>query len=149
MGFLANLTPLKKDRQNFPGVVISLADAPAHTSINSDEKAKKSLDRAPSSENGSAGSLGESSHLTLEALRAEVESDISTSGHDSAYDRTPPPFAFCEPSPFISKSCLFDSNIRDSAGKAKVINRALQDIGMGRYQWELFFLCGFGWTADK
>jgi hypothetical protein len=84
---LANFTPFKKDRQNFPGVVIPLADAPAHPSANSDEKADKSLDRAPSSENGSAGSLGESSHLTLEALRAEVESDISTSGHDSAYDR--------------------------------------------------------------
>lgn len=36
-----------------------------------------------------------------------------------------------------------------NTGKAKVINRALQDIGMGRYQWQLFFLCGFGWTADK
>lgn len=34
-------------------------------------------------------------------------------------------------------------------GKAKVINRAIQDIGMGRYQWELFVLCGFGWIADK
>ncbi|KAJ5439314.1 Sugar transporter [Penicillium daleae] len=120
MGLLSKLTPFKKDRQNFPGVVIPLADAPAHKSTNTDEKARKSLDRAPSSENGSAGSLGESSHLTLEALRAEVESDISTSGRDSLYDR-----------------------------KAKVINRALQDIGMGRYQWELFFLCGFGWTADN
>jgi hypothetical protein len=86
MGF-AKLTPFKNDRQNFPGVVIPLADAPAHPSPNSDEKADKSLDRAPSSENGSAGSLAEASYLTLEALRAEVESDISTSGHDSAYDR--------------------------------------------------------------
>lgn len=34
-------------------------------------------------------------------------------------------------------------------GKAKVINRAIQDIGMGKYQWKLFFLCGFGWLADK
>lgn len=142
MGF-ANFTPFKKDRQNFPGVVIPLADAPAHPSADSDEKAKKSLDRAPSSENGSAGSLGESSHLTLEALRAEVESDISTSGHDSAYDRT------CHFPCSGIKTDLFDSNIWDSSGKAKVINRALQDIGMGRYQWELFFLCGFGWTADK
>ncbi|KAJ5389978.1 uncharacterized protein N7496_001046 [Penicillium cataractarum] len=117
---ISNWTPFKKDRQNFPGVVIPLADAPAHTPANADEKADKSLDRAPSSENGSAGSLREATHLTLEALRAEVESDMSTSGHDSVYDR-----------------------------KAKVINRALQDIGMGRYQWELFFLCGFGWTADN
>lgn len=34
-------------------------------------------------------------------------------------------------------------------GKAKVINLAIQDIGMGRYQWQLFILCGFGWFADK
>ena len=84
---LAKLTPFKKDRQNFPGVVIPLAHAPAHKSDRDDEKDNKSLDRASSSENGSAGSLGGTSHLTLEALRAEVEADISTSGQDSAYDR--------------------------------------------------------------
>jgi stage V sporulation protein SpoVS len=33
--------------------------------------------------------------------------------------------------------------------KSKVINKAIQDIGMGRYNWELFILCGFGWFADK
>ncbi|KAM3073319.1 hypothetical protein ACMFMG_009029 [Clarireedia jacksonii] len=26
---------------------------------------------------------------------------------------------------------------------------ALSDIGMGRYQWSLFVLCGSGWAADK
>jgi MFS family permease len=36
-----------------------------------------------------------------------------------------------------------------STGKAKLINRAIQDIGMGRYQWQLFALCGFGWLADN
>lgn len=30
-----------------------------------------------------------------------------------------------------------------------MINLAIQDIGMGRYQWQLFILCGFGWFADK
>jgi hypothetical protein len=33
--------------------------------------------------------------------------------------------------------------------KSKVINKAVQDIGMGRYNWQLFILCGFGWFADK
>jgi hypothetical protein len=33
--------------------------------------------------------------------------------------------------------------------KSKVINKAIQYIGMGRYNWELFVLCGFGWFADK
>ncbi|KAF2670478.1 MFS general substrate transporter [Microthyrium microscopicum] len=33
--------------------------------------------------------------------------------------------------------------------QSKIINRAIQDIGMGKYQWELFILCGFGWFADN
>lgn len=33
--------------------------------------------------------------------------------------------------------------------KVNVINKALSDIGMGRYQWELFFAGGFGWFADN
>lgn len=41
----------------------------------------------------------------------------------------------------------WDSHI--IAGKSKVINKALTDIGMGKYQWCLFALCGFGWFADK
>ncbi|KAJ5290801.1 hypothetical protein N7478_000052 [Penicillium angulare] len=58
--------------------------------------------------------------LTVESLRAEVEADLVATGHDSVYDR-----------------------------KAKVINRAVQDIGMGSYQWGLFVLCGMGWVADN
>ena len=30
--------------------------------------------------------------------------------------------------------------------KAAVINSAFQQIGMGKYQWKLFALCGFGWV---
>ncbi|KAI0426578.1 sugar transporter [Xylaria sp. FL1042] len=33
--------------------------------------------------------------------------------------------------------------------KSKIINKAIQDIGMGRYNWQLFVLCGFGWFADN
>lgn len=60
------------------------------------------------------------SRLTLESLRAEIEDDLAAGGHDSAYDK-----------------------------KSKVINKAIQDIGMGRYQWQLFVLAGFGWFADN
>lgn len=35
------------------------------------------------------------------------------------------------------------------AVKSKLMNKAIQDIGMGRYNWQLFILCGFGWFADK
>ncbi len=33
--------------------------------------------------------------------------------------------------------------------KSRLLNKAIQDIGMGRYNWQLFVLCGFGWFADK
>ncbi|KAK5987207.1 MFS siderochrome iron transporter 1 [Cladobotryum mycophilum] len=33
--------------------------------------------------------------------------------------------------------------------KSKLINKAIQDIGMGTYNWQLFILCGFGWFADN
>ncbi|KAL4911834.1 major facilitator superfamily domain-containing protein [Aspergillus aurantiobrunneus] len=32
---------------------------------------------------------------------------------------------------------------------ANVLNRAIQDIGMGRYQWQLFWVVGFGWACDN
>jgi MFS family permease len=33
--------------------------------------------------------------------------------------------------------------------KAEVLNRAIQEIGMGRYQWQLFIVIGFGWASDN
>ncbi|KAH6670282.1 major facilitator superfamily transporter [Plectosphaerella plurivora] len=33
--------------------------------------------------------------------------------------------------------------------KAKILNRAIQEIGMGWYQWQLFIVIGFGWAADN
>ncbi|CAM1501094.1 Fc.00g102560.m01.CDS01 [Cosmosporella sp. VM-42] len=33
--------------------------------------------------------------------------------------------------------------------KSKLINKAIGDIGMGTYNWQLFVLCGFGWFADN
>ncbi|KAI8624197.1 major facilitator superfamily domain-containing protein [Xylariaceae sp. FL1651] len=35
------------------------------------------------------------------------------------------------------------------ARKAAVLNRAIQDIGMGWYQWQLFIVVGFGWASDN
>ncbi|KAJ5605209.1 hypothetical protein N7510_010363 [Penicillium lagena] len=33
--------------------------------------------------------------------------------------------------------------------KAEVLNHAIQSIGMGRYQWQLFVVIGFGWASDN
>ncbi|KAI9372120.1 major facilitator superfamily domain-containing protein [Aspergillus egyptiacus] len=32
---------------------------------------------------------------------------------------------------------------------ANVLNRAIQGVGMGRYQWQLFGVVGFGWACDN
>ncbi|GAT28432.1 sugar transporter [Aspergillus luchuensis] len=108
----------QRDRSQIPEVVIPLADAP-NTTPQTEKDAESNVNSLDSQEKGAA-SAPESTTLTLEALRAEVDSAVSASGHNSVYDR-----------------------------KAKIINKAIQDIGMGRYQWELYMLCGFGWTADK
>lgn len=33
--------------------------------------------------------------------------------------------------------------------QAALINHAVQKIGMGKYQWGLFILCGYGWLCDQ
>lgn len=33
--------------------------------------------------------------------------------------------------------------------KVLVLNKAMSELGMGRYQWELFVSSGFGWFADN
>lgn len=33
--------------------------------------------------------------------------------------------------------------------KADLVNHAIQAMGMGRYQWWLFIVTGFGWFVDQ
>ncbi|MCJ1311148.1 hypothetical protein MMC25_004818 [Agyrium rufum] len=33
--------------------------------------------------------------------------------------------------------------------KAQILNNAIQEIGMGWYQWQLFVVVGFGWASDN
>jgi hypothetical protein len=91
----------RHDRQEFLGVLIPLSEATrfqhlntvtsdsetqAHKAEDVEDKDKDKLDRVGSEENGAA-SNPEHSHQTIEAIRAEVEAEISTSGHDTTYDR--------------------------------------------------------------
>ncbi|KAL9117966.1 MAG: hypothetical protein Q9187_005492 [Circinaria calcarea] len=118
----------KHDVSDFEGVYVPLADAHRHPSVVAahDEKLGaidgRTSDNARAEKDGELGIQVGSAYgaTTIEGLRAEIDSDIAASGHDTAYDR-----------------------------KSKVINKAIQDIGMGPYQWQLFVLCGFGWLADK
>jgi hypothetical protein len=118
---IKTLNPLAKhDVSEYPGVLIPMAQARRHSSIVS-AKSKAAEAGETMSDDASSSADGQPPMpLTVESLRAEVEDDLAAGGHDTAYDR-----------------------------KSKVINKAIQDIGMGRYQWELFVLCGFGWLADN
>lgn len=129
------LNPWKKyNLKDFDSVIIPLDQAQRHHSVIAENQRRASMrtlveeekdaEKKPSIDktSGDKGSRsdGSATTTTIESLCAEIDADISASGHDSTYDR-----------------------------KSKVINKALIDIGMGKYQWELFVLCGFGWFADN
>ncbi|KAI9816985.1 MAG: hypothetical protein M1832_004969 [Thelocarpon impressellum] len=115
------LNPLAKhDVSDFSNVLVPLADAPRHPSVvDKDSKLGKEAS-APRADDGENGEQRAYSAFTLEGLRAEIDDDLAASGVNSSYDR-----------------------------KSKIINKAIQDIGMGTYNWQLFVLCGFGWFADN
>ncbi|KAL1937935.1 hypothetical protein VTO73DRAFT_12685 [Trametes versicolor] len=50
-----------------------------------------------------------------------------------------------------STTDLFEDGTVDPVyqAKARVLNAAIQEIGMGKYQWGLFAVAGFGWFADS
>lgn len=130
--------PLKKYKlEDFDSVVVPLAHAERHPDAVTEDTRRTSqrtlveeekgegVASKRSSRSGSPNDDKDSAHsndtkAAIESLRAEIDADVSASGENSTYDR-----------------------------KSKIVNRAIQDIGMGRYNWELFVLCGFGWFADN
>ncbi|KAH9919613.1 MFS general substrate transporter [Fomitopsis serialis] len=58
--------------------------------------------------------------------------------------RDPYPHAYAEED-------LFEEGAVDAVyqAKARVLNAAVREIGMGRYQWYLFVVAGFGWFSDS
>lgn len=85
---------------DFPGVLIPLEHAQRHHSVVEIEKAEKdekSTNVGEKSSPSPSQSIGENNGRnvnaaydihTIEGLRAEVENDVSSFGHDSMYDRT-------------------------------------------------------------
>lgn len=95
----------RNDRAEFLGVVVPLSQATRNVPAAEDSPTEKDaigkdngtpnepkdegtdrLDRIGSEEVGAA-SNPEFSHQSIESIRAEVESEMSASGHDSTYDR--------------------------------------------------------------
>ncbi|KAG9125320.1 hypothetical protein FRC07_008101 [Ceratobasidium sp. 392] len=50
---------------------------------------------------------------------------------------------------YITQDVLPDGSVDPVyQAKAELLNDAIQKIGMGKYQWHLFIVTGFGWLAD-
>lgn len=111
----------KHDVSDFPDTYVPLAHADRNPSVVADHDAKLGVSTKKELDyEGARSPSSDYSAFTIEGLKAEIDLDIAASGIDTAYDR-----------------------------KSKVINKAIMDIGMGWYQWQLFVLCGFGWLADN
>ena len=45
---------------------------------------------------------------------------------------------------------FYGNSITDSYRlKSELVNKCMEEIGMGRYQYELFVVTGFGWITDN
>lgn len=45
---------------------------------------------------------------------------------------------------------FYGSSVTDSYRiKSELVSKCMQEIGMGRFQWELFVVSGFGWITDN
>ena len=64
----------------FPNVVVPLAQAQRRNSTTSKEK-------HDDSSRASSDGVHSGSAMTIEDLRAEIDSDLAAGGHDTAYDR--------------------------------------------------------------
>jgi len=101
---------------------------------------------------------GSSSFIPLEQVQRYTP--LSSGGADKPDDE---PAGDGDDNPLLASGPLPNDGCKNHTGddlapldtdgpyvrKSKVINKAIQDMGMGRYQWELFVLCGMGWLADK
>ncbi|KAI7709610.1 hypothetical protein KC353_g10258, partial [Hortaea werneckii] len=94
------------DVSEFPGVHVPLAGSRRDPSTAPDDKKDNEKPEDSPSDDASSQASQQAGVLTLESLKAEIDAEVAMSGHDTAYDR-----------------------------KSQVINKAITDIGMGRYQW--------------
>ncbi|PCH42927.1 MFS general substrate transporter [Wolfiporia cocos MD-104 SS10] len=85
-------------------------------------------------------------------MQHEVSNDPTRSSQDlekkASSDFT---HAALSSSPRPANDDLFEEGAVDPVyeAKARVLNSAIGEIGMGRYQWYLFVVAGFGWFSDS
>ncbi|KAJ5037976.1 uncharacterized protein L3040_006852 [Drepanopeziza brunnea f. sp. 'multigermtubi'] len=91
--------------------------------------------------NPAASTSVEASGSNYRDLEA-AEKSATKAGNDS--DAESPP-------DLIDDGAVLEKGTLDPVyeAKARVLNHAIQEIGMGWYQWQLFVVVGFGWANDN
>ncbi|EPQ65336.1 High-affinity inorganic phosphate (Pi) transporter [Blumeria graminis f. sp. tritici 96224] len=117
--FGLNLSP-KESIENYPGILVPLSQAHRRSAleINDGTRRPSTIEKSSISdaEKGNAPRRStqeiekSEASTAIEDLRAEILAEVDDEQQGSAYEL-----------------------------KSLVINKAIQDIGMGKYNWELFF----------
>ena len=77
----------------------------------------------------------------------DIKTEVDTRPKDGASVRSTPSFNNGLPNEEELVPTLLKGSIDPVyEGKAQVLNSAIQDIGMGRYQWQLFIVVGGSYT---
>ncbi|WPG98919.1 Hypothetical protein R9X50_00171900 [Acrodontium crateriforme] len=106
--------------EDFPGVYRPLPDLVDDRQRQTSVASAKDGSEKDSDSDDMSQAGHEAGVCTFASLKADVEMKLAESKNQSSFDQ-----------------------------KATVINLAIQDIGMGYYQWAMFVLCGCGWMADN
>ncbi|KAI0632770.1 MFS general substrate transporter [Trametes polyzona] len=79
------------------------------------------------------------------------QQDLESKGQKDAYKDGSSTPTMSKVTAVTSTTDLFEDGTVDPIyqAKARVLNAAIQEIGMGKYQWWLFSVAGFGWFADS
>jgi hypothetical protein len=163
---------------DYSGVLVELEEAHlhSHTYRIDRDKFENSLDDGASDDGGDGNDQGKTgddegtgmlemsvAEYSIEGLRKEVRRGGKGDKWTAYESERPFPFPSLTLLDFLFAFllgdaqkyrflCFGDVDIKAFCSptvKSKLINKAIQDIGMGTYNWHLFILCGFGWFADK
>lgn len=103
-------------------------------------------------------SLGDNESKKEDMKKEEFNANSSVDGLDNAHDGAVAVKSLADSTTFAfdltsgyDEDVLYDSSQIDPVyhAKAKLLGEAMNEIGMGKYQWKLFVAAGFGWFSDS
>lgn len=79
-----------------------------------------------------------------------ASSDIQKDGNYSVEANSDHGVGIIEPVDDQTNRDFYGASISDSYRmKSEIVARCMDEMGMGRYQWCLFVVTGFGWVTDN